>query len=489
MRNSDSNCNFPLSIFLGLSLFISVAVLLLRSAVAFQSQYLNISAEAAGLIGVLNLVDNLDLYPSRFSEPYSIFLYNPLLPYLSSHLIRWLDVTDLFNQVLVVRGLVLFSFLLLLVTLFFLCVELRIKVTNRFLVVFLLGLAKLFDYLGTSRNDIPCLLFELLGLIFFLHFFDRRKISWILSSLFFCHLAFWTRQSSVVVSFAILIWFLYQKNFRLFFLSIGINLFFLIIYFVFMFHISGTNFIDHIFLANIRPWKPFDHSLITASNISFFLCLGIYVFLFLRSLPKVTKRDSKEVFCLLTIVLASIFALASWFRAGGDFNYFFLPLLLATPFVLKELELSWKEPYFKLIISFQICIIGLIYSLKIYKSFHYLNISYINEMTKLRTELNLSKHQRVLFSGRFSENSAIYLRDFALHGPEITSGCWLSKGSHPKFNWLFEQAKLAVSDGRVATIIQSEPDCYRNNEIDSTWPSQFKLKKPLTNWLCIYERS
>lgn len=472
-----------------------VVVLLGRISLHLVSQDFNLSSEANGLFGILQLTEGNSLYPPRQASPYYIYLYGPVHGYLSSSLLRLIPTQDLQTQVIAVRTLSTFCLLLLCILGWKFCRKLKIHKAT-YLLLLPIALSKFADYAGTSRNDMLCITLELLSLYCLLRYASEKKSALLVGFVFVAFAAFMTRFTSGILIATAVLWFVTQKNWRLslYFFIVGLS--FLSSLFVIDVFWDG-NFLEHTVLANIRTWRPIDRTLFDLSLKSF---LASYLVLPLLAMFGVfwqlTRSNRTPEVLLIAIYggLSLIYAVSTFLRAGGDVNYFF-PVILSALFLgclgfeqLLGQSQTKSRPYFYAVIGLQFLCISLVYGLKIRSHAPFAFLPFKDAAQHLK-----ANHKAPFFiGGPMAGSMNIYLYKESFHGPDLSNTGLVSQNSHPLFAWLLEDIRKHTADGTIKTSIWIEPDCrkwkrfYANLWLPKSVFKNYKRTESPYSWLCIF---
>ena len=261
---------------LNVSGLLAVLSLLSRILIHLVSHNYNLSAEANGLSGVLHLTRGEPLYPDLTRLPFYVYLYCPLHALFSAAVLKGLHIVSLYPQVVLVRFLSLLSYLLFLFLFWKFVVLPRQIRASAFLLSVLLATSKFADYLTTSRNDMFSMIFEVAAICLMLEWIRKKREVFFAGLIIACALSLFARQTGVAALGASLLWLGWQRQWlRGVYLAFGVAFLTASWIFVFQRLTQGTMF-DHVILANVRGFKPFDRTLIDPSFIIF--CLSYVAF-------------------------------------------------------------------------------------------------------------------------------------------------------------------------------------------------------------------
>lgn len=469
-----------------ISIVVCLASLLLRSAVLLDSKYYNVAAEAVGLYGILEVADGESLYPSKEERPFSIFLYNPLHAFFFGTLLKTVGISSLEERLFFVKGLNCLLAAGLLLLFFYLSRQLFTGIWYLYLTAFLLSCSRLFDYIATTRHDIFALLLELLSLSCFTQFLKRSTQRWLYLFLLFSALAFWTRQNSIIVFTAVMLWLLMQKRIKLVVTCLSVQGLLVVLPAIWISKIYGITFWDHVFFSNIRDWKPLDLSIFSNSLLSFLGSIVVCSWLVVKTRKNgiFNRSDLKSLYFVI-FSLGCLIGCITYFRSGGDTNYLFISLFLGGCLCVSELKKMFNTRLGWGLVCSQLLIIAVIYGLKS-KSAMALSQFRFTEYSKIIEQ----KYPRYGYvTGSLAPGLVINLKNWSYHGPDISSGCMLSLGAHPRLHWLDHDLRLALEDGRISTVVVAEIGCHSALAEGTERFEGFEAKEVFDDWLCVYSKS
>jgi len=469
-----------------ISIVACLASLLFRSAVLFESKYYNVAAEAVGLYGILEVADGESLYPSKEERPFSIFLYNPLHAFFLGTLLKSVGISSLEERLFFVKALNCFLAAGLLLIFFYLSRQLFSAPWHLSLTAFLLSCSRFFDYIATTRHDIFALLLELISLSCFIQFLKRSTNRWLYLFLIFSALAFWTRQNSIIVFGAVLLWLLMQKRIKLGATCLFIQGLLVILPANLIFRIYGITFWDHVLFSNIRDWKPINLSIFSYSLLSFLGSIVVCSWLVVKTKQneKYNRSDLKSLY-FVVFGLGCFIGSITYFRSGGDTNYLFLSLFLGGCLCVSELQKILSTRWGWGLVSCQLLLIATIYGLKSKSAMAFSQFPFA-EYSKIIEQ----KYPRYGYvTGSLAPGLVINLKKWSYHGPDISSGCMLSLGAHPRLHWLDNDLREALEDGRISTVVVAEVGCNSSVLEGAERFSGFETKEVFDDWLCVYSKT
>jgi hypothetical protein len=465
--------------------FICLAFALLalgaRVGIHFISNNYNVSAEANSMLGVVHLAHGKVLYPSLDKPPYSIYLYGPFHAYLASFILKILSLTTLREEVLATRAL---SFFALIATLwiFWVGVAKKFKIVGwAYLLSMALGISKFCDYATTARADTVALGIEVLALVFMLAWIRRQKLRWLVACALACSLSFATRQSGVAVFLSVLIWFLGRRDYmRVFVFGAAVGGIFVAWFLLFQ-KLSSGAFYFHFILANIRAAKRIDLSLFDNSLLSFFATYWYFAALLIKGLRKVWGTDDPEMKFILIVEGWSFFlALAAFFRAGGDVNYFFEAILIG--FVFSSIAL--KECGLRPLISVQLFFIGITFFIK---------SSYALQITRFPFEEASVRLQNgfepfILVVGDYEPGLEIQLWELSVRGPDVREDGYIGPNAHSRVLSILREPDKMARSGALSAVVVAEGNCSRKDAYIRRIYKQYGPMEEWYPWLCVYPR-
>lgn len=469
-----------------ISIVACLASLLFRSAVLLDSKYYNVAAEAVGLYGILEVADGESLYPSKEERPFSIFLYNPLHAFFFGTLLKAVGISSVEGRLFFVKSLNCLLAAGLLLLFFYLSKQLFTGPWHLYLTGFLLSCSRFFDYIATTRHDIFALLLELLSLSCFIHFLKRSTQRWLYLFLVFSALAFWTRQNSIIVFAAVMLWLLVQKRIKLVMTCLCFQGLLVILPAIWIFNIYGMTFWDHVFFSNIRDWKPLDLSIFSYSLLSFLGSIVVCSWLVVKTKQTgIFNRSDLRSLYFVICGLGFLTGCITYFRSGGDTNYLFISLFIGGCLCISELEKIFSTRLGWGLVSCQLLFIAAIYGLKSKSALAFSQFPF-TEYSKIIEQ----KYPRYGYvTGSLAPGLVINLKNWSYHGPDISSGCMLSLGAHPRLHWLDQDLRQALEDGRISTVVVAEIGCNSALPEGIERFAGFETKEVFDNWLCVYSKS
>jgi hypothetical protein len=465
---------------------ITAGILVVRCAVLLTSRNYNVASEANGLYGIFEVADGKPLYPPITAKPYGIYLYAPLHAFVNSGLIHLLGASELFSRVLTVR-LVSLVALALAIGLLWLGVVRPSRVTGlSFGTALLLALSKFSDYATSGRNDTISLLLEMAALVFFTFYIRERKSRWV--TLFFAVscLSVWTRQTGAMVFVSAMLWLAYRREFRI---VLRISSMFVIVngfLFLLLYLVTQGNVMDHMFLSNIRGFRPVNRAFFDASLLSFLASYILFVPLVILGI----KRDRSGTGGFITTVLAVSALLSSSFfmRAGGDVNYYFLSLFVGVYFAALTLDSLFSEANARIVagttlaLIAQFALVGYVYVNKSISARQSGSLPFAVVTERIKSELP----ERGYVLGYYAQSLSVYLRGWALYGPDVTNGGVVANNAHVKFRRLIHEADAAIRSGEVQSLIIATPGCEAWTKPLGEWQSYFTDVEAWNEWICVY---
>jgi len=484
--------------FLILLMGIVFAALLARCAIHLASHNYNLAAVANGLYGILDVSEEKSLYPTRSAKPYRIYLYPPLHAFFNGTLLKLSPLGSLRAKVITVRVI---SFLALLLSLYIFW-KVLIRPRNisglAYLLTLALGLSKFADYATTTRNDTFSLLIEVAALCTFICWIRSKEKKYLVYFLPLIVLSVLTRQTGIVVAASALVWLIYQKRFKEFFAVL--NPFLLLslgTYLVLNVFTSGA-FFEQVILANMRGFRPINIHFFDYSFLSFCFSYLLFAYLLYQGVREIFKKEpSPEVQYLLVVFVLSLLSATSLFlRAGGDINYYFEAIFIGFFFcawtidkILKS-EVEGSAKYFtRTILAGQIALIAFVYGYKTQSAYQLAFLPYEEAAEEIRSKLPSFGY----LSGRYSLNMNIHLRDWSIHGPDVTNAGQIAKNAHPNLRWILKDSVNSIADGTLQSAIIAEEDCQRHGKFlpeipfDPTLFGKFVAVESSHTWLCLYQ--
>lgn len=468
-----------------MSFALCLGALFFRAYVLFKSSYYGAGAESIGLYGILDVAEGQNLYRSSNERPYLAFIYTPLYPFVMGTMLKVLPLTELADKVLAIK-LVGILFAILLFALFWLAVPDK-NFRNAIVVTlaFVLGSSRLFDYIGTTRNDLAALVTEFLSLIAFSKYIKSQKTGYLFWFVACSVVGCWNRQMATLVFVSGLTWLVLNHRIKHALFSFGLWGGCNVVVLATLFHRYGPSLLDHIFYSNIRLWKTFDSSLLTTSLLSYLSSVGLFLFLLLQYFRhSASPKGSVKQFYTICFFVSGAIGVSSYFRAGGDVNYLFLPVLIGSYFILPELKKGLQSSLALGLITLQLLGIGYIYFQKTKLSLQYSQLPY----SLIADQVEKRFPGPGLIVGHYAQNMGIYLKNWAYHGPDLTNGPMLSRSAHPRLAWLWEDAVGAIRDKKVNVLVDAHPGCKFGPSLNSEWFADFPKKEALADWLCVYTR-
>lgn len=457
--------------------------LALRCGIHIVSHNYNLAAEANGLYGILSFDAGENLYPTHETRPYFVYVYPPLHAWISASLLKCLPWATVHGKVMAVRFLSLVAFLGSLVLIWKVILKPYVLSFPLFCVACALGLSKFADYVTTARNDMLYLLLNVLSLATFLLYLrgSRKKLAlslFLLFSLF----TFMTRPSGLSLFGATILYLLLLKRWRV---ALSLGALFSVLDAAFIFVMSKwTNgaFIEHVFLANLRPNRPIDASLFDASLVSFIATYIVFSLLVILGLQK--RKIYSESSLLLLIILTNLgFAGLFFLRAGGDVNYFFDAIFFSLGFCTLGLQKAVEKKIWVSAIAIQLLVIAFVYAAKSRSALRFAFIPYEEIANQVKA---LSAPYGELY-GYQAASFAVHLRGWAYHGPDVTSGALIVTNSHRSMRWLLSDLKKAAIDKTIKAFIYVEPGCDQWKAEPPAPPFHtFQKRVVLQPWLCAY---
>jgi hypothetical protein len=478
-------------------LALALASLLARCWVHLVSHNYNISAEANGLYGVLEVGDGRPLYLSRGERPYAVHLYPPVYGYVCGSLLRFFGPEALHSRVVMVRA---FSFFCLVGLVGLLVVIFLKKKRLSFFVLSLTGvftLSKFADYATAGRNDMLSLALDVGAIALYLAERRSRKGMggiYLAGFLVLSVLSFYTRQTGIAVFGAVVLWTLSLRQYRRCFLlvlgyvGLGAAVF------------AGLNqatrgaFFEQVFLANLRGFRQLDNQFFDASMIGFLLSYVIFFGLVIRGvrLSKAAKDPEWKLLGLCS-VLSFFLSAAVFLRAGGDVNYFFESILFGGIFVALACQ-SFFENFRGTLrdwsiagaMIFQLTFITGFYAEKTLYAYRVAFLPYEALATRAKSELAPFGY----LIGTGAQNMGIHLRGWALYGPDVTNSGYVAKNAHLRFRSLIKDLLKDVIGHRVHSMVMVDPECGRPyKRLRGTYAGYFPVSEAWEPWFCVYREA
>jgi hypothetical protein len=469
------------------TLLVCIFSLLFRSLVLFQSKFYSSGAESIGLYGILDVAEGKNLYRSPNERPYSAFVFTPLYPLTIGNLLKALQIKNKAHQILFIKGVSVLMALILLCLFWIETSKVFPKSNLVILLAFILSSSRLFDYIGTTRNDMAALVAEFLTLHFFSLFINSSKKSHLWAFIVFSTVGIWTRQTAIIAFASSMVWFILNRRIKIFFESAGIWLLINTFILGLFLRAYGSSVYDHILYANIRLWKDLDKSLITTSLLSFGASLSLFLILSfskVRGSLSMPSGTIKQFYCLC-LFFGILFGGVTYFRAGGDVNYLFFPLLLGGYFILNQVSDWLEKPWGIVLLTLQLGLIAFIFGQKSRIALTYSNLPYASFADKIE-ELFPAPG---LITGHYAQNMGIHLKNWAHHGPDLTNGTMLSLSAHHKLNWLVTDALESIQNGTIHALVDAHPGCAGGPSQNYEWFTFFPKKEVWADWLCVYSRN
>lgn len=471
---------------LGVAVFFCGLALAARVAILFAGHNYNVAAEANSLFGVLEVADGRPLYVGKEVRPYLTYLYPPVYPYLNAAVLKALHLQDLRWRVLGVRTVGILCALLV----FFALWRFRPGGTSYgwplFLLMLLLSSSKMADYVSSCRNDCLSLLWEVLAFGLFARFIRGSERRHLLGFFLLTVLAFGTRQNSVSLISAGSLWLLLNRRYTQF-LAVVVGWFALVgglAYFAYV-HTHGE-ILDHLILSNIRGFRPVNREFFDFSLLSFFAGLALFIPFCLLGLKEGWALKGEKGFLFLALLCSTALSGAVFLRAGGDVNYFFLPILLAGYFGLPVLQqwLQEQPAIARSLIATQLLLIAVIFGLKTRSAMNYADLDY----EELADRVRATFPRYVLLMGNYSQNMGIHLRDWAYHGPDVTNASAVAMNGHAKLRWILSDLDRAIHSGKVSAILYVHPGCATYGRQPERWFESYPVVERWSDWICVYRK-
>lgn len=475
--------------------FLVAAALLGRMGLHLISNNLNIAVEANGLYGLLAVSDGSPLYAAKDQTPFSLYIYTPLQAYLGGLPLRWLPPLSIYSKAIFARLLSLIAIATALFALWHFVLR-RAKISVEiFLFALLLGFSKFADYATSSRNDMLCVMFEVLALCGFLTWIknqDRVPLA-----LFWgCAIAaFFTRQTGVVIFGAGMLWLLLHRKWNLLLLLGSTYLFAIVALMGWLQHASGGAFWEQAMVSNFRKgFRPFLLALRNPSMLTFYANYSLFfvlAFLGFRSSGEAFWKEANS-FLKIALGVSLLFGLLFFFRPGGDVNYFFPFLVLCLPFAavgLEKLQKSLSGRSLLILVSLQA---GVIVSTVTYKTYLASKLAFL-PYARVANYIQTHYPKYVFLSGNQALNMNLYLKDWAIFGPEVANSSMVAFHAGKPLSWVFDRLEKEVESHNISAIIIANDECekgYRFSHHPSLSPildPHFTFRIKLEDWLCIWE--
>lgn len=463
-----------------------VVSLSIRVAILFWGHNYNVAAEANGLYGILELADGKDLYPQKSVRPYFVYLYPPLHPYFSAAFLKIFDVEGLRERVLSVRFLSILFGALSLLLLWACGTREKFWKKSFFGLVALLALSKLVDYLPSSRNDCFAMFLELGAFASLLAYIRGGLNRTLVMFVGFAVLAVWSRQNAVSIVAAGSLWLIINRKYREgFATAFGFAILASAGYGILYLTTHGE-MVDHLILSNIRGFRPLNREFFDASLLSFLGSIALFLPL---ALFGVLRREwnlrSERGFFLLSFVASLTLSGAVFMRAGGDVNYFFLPLALAIFFAAEELGLWFeKNPHLtRFAVAGQLLMVAVFFGMKTRSALRYTDLNYEKVADQIRERFP----KYVVLKGIYSQNMGIHLRDWAYHGPDVSNAGSIARNGHFSLRWMLRDLDQAIVKNDISAVLYVHPDCAQFRQQGEVYDS-FPMMDRWNDWICVYTR-
>lgn len=463
---------------------LAFAAMLVRGAVLLLTPNFNVASEANGLNGILELADNKPLYPPRTQRPYHIFLYPPVHALAGAAVIKMGQITALYPRVLSVRFLSLICFLGAVLLLWKPLVRKEGVGTKAFVFALLIMTSKFADYFTSSRNDMFCLLIEMLAVAVFVGWIREGQRRALALFLVLSILAVWTRQTGLEIFLAGATWLLLSRRFKtVFTLGVvyaavnGLILYLLV-------QTTDGRFWEQVVLSNVRGWRPFNRQLFDASFITFWGSYVLYGGLLLYAITRTKpQKGSVEEFLFLCVVCSTGLAGSVFLRAGGDVNYFFFPIFVGVFFVAREIGKMGERRWLYGAATAQLLFVALVCGVKSRSAYESARIPFAEASARITKEFP----PYVYITGYHGQSLSIYLRNQTLHGPDVTNAGYVAKNAHPTFRWLLKDVDKAIASGEASAVIVATQDCEHGvPAITMDWDPHLHSMEVWYPWLCVY---
>jgi Dolichyl-phosphate-mannose-protein mannosyltransferase len=465
--------------------------LIARCAIHLISHNYNISAEANGLYGVLEVGDGKPLYSARDQRPYAVHLYPPVYAFVCGTLLKIFGPSGLHGKVMFVRALsfLCLAWLVFLLGAFFL--RRRQIAFGVLALTAVLTLSKFADYATASRNDMLSLSFDVMALGTFLLWGRRRKDAWLLAFLGLSVLSFYTRQTGIAVFGGTLLWLLWQREYRRCVLLGGAYAILLVGIFAWLNTATQGAFYEQVFLANLRGFRRLDPQFFDPSMLSFLLSYLLFLGFAIQGIRLCWREKDPELVLLGICGFCSLVLSAGVFmRAGGDVNYFFESILFAGVFVALALQHffvrfqgSRRDWALTAALVLQLGMVSVFYGTKTLYAARVAFLPY--EELAARARRDIPTYGYLLGTG--AQNMNIHLRGWALYGPDVTNSGYVAKNAHPRFRSLIKDLLKDVLAHRVHAMVMVDPQCQEPyKKLRGTYGTRFSLAEHWEPWFCVY---
>jgi len=421
-----------------------------------------------------------------------VYLYPPLHGLVSGTLLKTFSITSLIPRVLFIRAL---SFASLFFVLFFLWrwVFREESISKpAFALALVLGLSKFTDYATSARNDTFWLIFELGALAVFVSWLKKPHLKKMIFFSFLVLLSFMTRQTGIGAIASVSVWFLWKRDFRFLFTWMLPTGLLLLISLALANHLTEGAYFQQVFLANVRGWRPVDKYFFDPSLLSFLASYALFGVLTIKGLQRTQNESTK----FLGVALGTTLLISSslFFRAGGDVNYFFESILIALGFCALALQQDWittLKPIKLATLSAQIAVIVFVCGYKTISATKLAFLPYAEMAQEVKTRLP----KFVFVTGQLGPGFGLYLREWGIHGPDVTNWSRVAKNGHKNVRWILRDLEDTMEAGGVSGVVMAGTECHNKRKrfvptlpMKNRYFRRMKKKEWLADWLCLYHK-
>jgi hypothetical protein len=462
-------------------------VLLGRAAIHLFSHNYNLSAEANGMSGIVHLSHGDPLYPKMDRIPYYIYVYCPFHAYFSAFVAWLFRVSTIRGEVLATRSLSLISFALSLWILWIAVMKPWAISLRAYLFSVMLGASKFADYVTTARNDAFSILLEVTALAMILKWSRTGKWSWFWGGAVCCGLSLFTRQTGVVVFCSVVLWLIMRRDIFRAFLFSAAGLVIAVSWYVCFQKMSGGAMYEHVLLANIRPFKPFDRYLIDFSFLIFcasYIAFGGLVVIGLANIREKWWDPEIKLF-LIFLFISTFLPVIGLFRAGGDVNYFFEAIFAGFFFCAMAIDRTFvgkNIEWLRLGFSLQLLFVAVAFGFKANYALRAGFLPYETIEQRVRNELR----SYVYIVGKYGAALDVDLWDKAIHGPEVSDASLIVRNAHPKLRAVMGNLDVAIHRGKVSAIVVANENCGEGAGVTLDGHPEFGPRQIWYDWLCVY---
>jgi hypothetical protein len=468
----------------------------IRLAVQLGSQNYNLSYEAICLYGAMQVADNQPLYPGPETKPFSVYVHSPLGALTGGWLLKAIPVTGMLSRVVLIRSLSLLAFLALLAVIW--NGVLSPAGVSRWgaTAALVLGLSKFCDYATTGRNDMLAMLAEMSALAVFLSWLRRPTRGRMVGFAVLCVISVYTRQMGIVVGGCAILWLLARRRLKdAVAIAAGIAVPAGLLFWAIDRATAGA-FWQHLIAYNIRPYRPIDRDsiLFQHSTWGFIASYAAYKAMTWVGLCTARRKtDGGEAVSFLTfaLVLSTAMSCALFLRPGGDVNYFFEPILLASYFCAAGCEALADRAGIGWLVACQLALITALMGVRTASSYR----NGFRPLDAVADRIRERYPRFVWVVGGEGDSFTVHLRGWSFHGPDTTTGAPVANYCRPHTDWIFDGLRAALKRGEISAIVLAGRDCIQPGRrisrphplvtLDPPWP----LAETPADDVCVYTPS